>query len=35
MQAHQWVNATSLDNMSATFEVSSILYQDGTREDFS
>lgn len=33
MEPHQWVNATALDNMTASFAVSSILYQDGTRED--
>lgn len=35
MQPHQWVNTTALENMSATFDVDSILYQDGSREDFS
>jgi hypothetical protein len=35
MQAHQWVNATALRNMTAAFEVTNILYGDGTREDFA
>lgn len=34
MEKHQWVNTTDLSNMTATFTVESILYQDGTREDF-
>ena len=34
LQPHQWVDTTALENMSAAFAVSSILYQDGTREDF-
>jgi len=34
MDEHQWVNATPLENMTADFEISSILYSDGTREDF-
>lgn len=35
MEPHQWVNSTALENMSATFDVTSILYQDGTREDLA
>jgi len=31
---HQWVRATDLSNMTATFTVSSILYDDGSRRDF-
>ena len=34
MEKHQWVNTTDLSNMAASFTVQSILYQDGTREDF-
>jgi hypothetical protein len=34
LQPHQWVNDTALENMSAVFAVSGILYQDGSREDF-
>ena len=34
LEPHQWVNTTSLENMSAAFIVTSILYQDGTREEF-
>jgi hypothetical protein len=34
MEKHKWVNSTDLSNMTATFSVESILYQDGTREDF-
>jgi hypothetical protein len=34
MEEHQWVLATSLDNMTASFAVESILYTDGTRRDF-
>jgi len=32
--SHQWVRATKLQNMTASFVVKSILYQDGTRRDF-
>jgi hypothetical protein len=35
MQPHQWVNATALRNMTAAFEVTNILYGDGSREDFA
>jgi hypothetical protein len=34
LQPHQWVNSTAIENMSPAFAVNSILYQDGTREDF-
>ncbi len=30
---HQWVQTTGLENMTASFTVRSILYQDGTRQD--
>ncbi|MEO8379093.1 MAG: hypothetical protein ABI779_05475 [Acidobacteriota bacterium] len=33
MQPHQWANATALEDMMAFFDVASILYQDGSRED--
>jgi hypothetical protein len=32
--SHQWVRATDLQNMTASFLVRSILYQDGSRRDF-
>jgi len=35
MQPHQWVQSTALEDMSATFEVRSLLYQDGERQDLS
>jgi hypothetical protein len=35
MEQHQWVNSTDIQNMSASFVVSSILYQDGSRDDFA
>jgi hypothetical protein len=31
---HQWVRSTDRANMAVTYTVESILYQDGTREDF-
>lgn len=31
--SHQWVRSTKLADMAATFTVSSILYEDGTRRD--
>jgi hypothetical protein len=31
---HQWVRSMELENMTATFDVQSILYTDGTRRDF-
>ena len=31
---HQWVRSTDRGNMAVTYTVESILYQDGTREDF-
>ena len=34
IDAHQWVRATDLQNMTASFIVKSILYQDGSRRDF-
>lgn len=34
LEPHQWVRATELQNMAATFTVSSILYEDGSRRDF-
>jgi hypothetical protein len=34
LEPHQWVSTTALENMSAAFVVTSILYQDGTREEF-
>ena len=34
MSEHQWVRTTNLENMTASFTVESILYQDGTRADF-
>lgn len=34
MDEHQWVNSTPLENMTSSFEVISILYTDGTRQDF-
>ena len=32
--SHKWIRAISIEDMTATFTVSSILYQDGTRRDF-
>ena len=34
IDSHQWVRATDLENMTASFAVKSILYQDGSRRDF-
>lgn len=34
MDEHKWVRATDLSNMTASFTVRSILYQDGSRRDF-
>ena len=34
IDSHQWVRATQVSDMKATFTVNSILYQDGTRRDF-
>lgn len=34
IDSHQWVRATALQNMTASFTVNSILYEDGTRRDF-
>jgi len=34
IDSHQWVQATDLENMTASFVVKSILYQDGSRRDF-
>lgn len=34
LDAHQWVRSTDLENMTATFTARSILYKDGTRQDF-
>lgn len=34
MSEHQWVRATELSNMTASFTVHSILYSDGSRRDF-
>ena len=31
---HHWIRDTDLSNMAATFTVKSILYEDGTKEDF-
>lgn len=35
MNEHQWVLATDLTNMTATFTVQSILFKDGSRKDFN
>jgi hypothetical protein len=35
MQPHQWVHSTGLEDMSSTFDVRSIIYQDGSREDLT
>ncbi|MEJ2082072.1 MAG: hypothetical protein P8Y94_07830 [Acidobacteriota bacterium] len=32
--SHQWVRATDIENMTASFTVESILYADGSRHDF-
>jgi hypothetical protein len=32
--SHQWVKTTDVSNMTVTFTVECVLYQDGTREDF-
>ena len=34
VDSHQWVKNTALSNMTASFTVKSILYQDGSRQDF-
>lgn len=34
MDRHQWAKTTDRSNMAVTYTVESILYQDGTREDF-
>ena len=34
LSEHHWMRDTDLSNMTATFTVKSILYDDGTREDF-
>jgi hypothetical protein len=34
MDKHQWARATDRSNMAVTYTIESILYQDGTREDF-
>jgi hypothetical protein len=34
IDSHNWVLNTQIANLKATFTVSSILYQDGTRRDF-
>ena len=34
IDSHQWVRATDPQNMTASFAVTSILYQDGSRRDF-
>lgn len=34
MDRHQWVRNTERDNMTVSYTVESILYEDGTREDF-
>ena len=34
LDPHRWVRATDIEDMTASFTVESILYQDGTRLDF-
>lgn len=34
IDTHQWVRTTDLQNMTASFIVTSIIYQDGSRKDF-